>query len=158
MYPSQTLEYRRQYRAAHRERYNAKDREYYRTIDKPKRLARMRLSYTAKAPEIKAKHTRDPRLRMLVTAKHRAKKRGLSFNLTLADIGVMPLICPALGIPLGSQHGRDNRPEIDRLIPSKGYVRGNVAIISARANRIKNDGTLDDLTKITKWLSGLVSK
>jgi hypothetical protein len=158
MYPSQTQEYRRQYRLAHRERYNAKDRNYYHMVDKPKRLARMRLDYVKNSPQIKEKHVCDPRLRMLVNAKHRAKKRGIPFDLTLADLGSVPSVCPALGIPISPLGGRDNRPEIDRLIPAKGYVRGNVVIISSRANRIKNDGTLAELTAITKWLFSLVSK
>jgi hypothetical protein len=33
-----------------------------------------------------------------------------------------------------------------------GYVRGNVTIISNRANRIKNDASLDEVRKVVSWL------
>jgi hypothetical protein len=67
----------------------------------------------------------------------------------------MPTKCPILGIPLvyGAEGMRtDNSASIDKLEPSKGYVEGNVNIISWRANRIKNDGTLEELSKIVAWL------
>ena len=85
--------------------------------------------------------------------KHRAKKRGLAFNLTLDDLPI-PERCPVLGIPLlmraGSFH--DSSPSIDRLVPAKGYVKGNVAIVSYRANRIKDYGTLDELRRVVAYL------
>jgi len=50
----------------------------------------------------------------------------------------------------GSFH--DNSPSIDRMIPAKGYVKGNVQIISYRANRLKAHGSLEDLRKIVAWM------
>lgn len=67
----------------------------------------------------------------------------------------LPTECPILGIPLvyGAEGMRtDNSASIDKLEPSKGYIEGNVNIVSWRANRIKNDGTLDELLKIVAWL------
>ena len=89
--------------------------------------------------------------------KHRAKKKGLPFNLTLEDLP-FPAVCPILGIPLivrsGSFH--DNSPSIDRLVPERGYVKGNVAIVSYRANRIKDYGTLDELRKVVAYLERML--
>ena len=62
----------------------------------------------------------------------------------------MPLIetCPVLGIPLYSD-GRDNQnaPSLDRFIPSLGYVKGNVFVISRRANVLKGDATIEEVKK-----------
>jgi hypothetical protein len=90
---------------------------------------------------------------MVAHAKCRAKKQGLEFNLTLDDIQI-PAICPLLDIPLvggiGAPH--DGNPSIDRIDSDKGYVRGNVWVISWRANRLKNDATLEELKRLVKGL------
>lgn len=41
--------------------------------------------------------------------------------------------------------GRSNSPSLDRLVPSIGYVRGNVAVVSWKANRAKNNLTAREL-------------
>jgi hypothetical protein len=87
------------------------------------------------------------------SAKGRAKKLGLPFSISPEDI-IIPEICPVLGIPLviASDSGNDNSPSLDRIIPELGYVPGNVAVISRRANRIKNDANLNELKKVVAWL------
>ena len=45
----------------------------------------------------------------------------------------------------------DNSPTLDKFIPSKGYVKGNVQIISWRANNLKNDGSPEEWIKIANW-------
>jgi len=86
-------------------------------------------------------------------ARERAKSKGRPFNIVVGDI-VMPEFCPVLGIKLErnkKQHGV-NSPTLDCLIPEKGYVKGNVAVISFRANSLKSDATLDELQKLTRWV------
>lgn len=94
----------------------------------------------------------DPRAVMLVTARMRAKRDGVPFDLTKEDI-IIPDICPVLGIPLkvGDRKSHDNAPSLDKKIPSLGYVKGNVAVISYRANRIKNDATPEELEKVLTY-------
>jgi len=89
----------------------------------------------------------------LSNCKHRAKKKGVPFDLTLEDL-VFSEVCPILGIPMVMRSGsfHDNSPSIDRMIPAKGYVKGNVQIISYRANRLKAHGSLEDLRKIVAWM------
>lgn len=85
-------------------------------------------------------------------AKRRAKLNGLEFNLTGEDI-IIPERCPVLDIKL--QHNKtlsDTSPSLDRIDTNKGYVKGNVMIISFRANRIKNDASLEELEKILKYV------
>ena len=75
-----------------------------------------------------------------IECRTRARKRGLPFNLTKEDLAV-PEFCPVLGIRLVPRQGKlaDNCPSVDRVNPVKGYVKGNVAVISWLANRLKSD-------------------
>lgn len=87
-------------------------------------------------------------------AKHRAKKYGLEFNIDPSDI-IIPEVCPVLGIPLAKDnnvHCRDNSVSLDRIDNSKGYVKGNVCVISFRANQLKNSGTLEEHKKIIEYM------
>src|SRR5665213_1381886 len=81
-------------------------------------------------------------------AKYRAKEFSIPFNITIEDI-IVPLRCPLLNIPLKSNRGGKvlaaGSPTLDRVIPSIGYTKGNVWVISAKANRIKSDLTLSEL-------------
>jgi hypothetical protein len=74
--------------------------------------------------------------------RHRCKEKGLPFDLEIADI-IVPTTCPVLGIPitLGASPRSPGLPSIDRVVPSKGYVKGNVFVISWRANNLKHDCT-----------------
>jgi hypothetical protein len=71
-----------------------------------------------------------------------ARAKGIIFSLTIDDVS-MPDFCPVLGIPLEFREKgkRDNSPSVDRIVPSKGYVPGNVAVISFLANRLKSNCT-----------------
>ena len=97
--------------------------------------------------------THTPAYRMFHQAKQRAAVRGLDFDLERDDV-VVPSTCPVLGIELrvGNSNFKDHSPSLDRIDSSKGYVRGNVEVISWRANRLKSDGTLDDFRSIVSWM------
>ena len=94
----------------------------------------------------------------LYQVRARAKKLGLPFDLTEEDI-VIPPECPILGIPIFRNVGKNgpcaNSPSLDRIDPSKGYVKGNVWIISQRANVMKNDATLEELERFADWVKTL---
>ena len=104
------------------------------------------------AKERRAYNHREPERDLLTRARKTAKKLGLAFDLTLKDI-VIPPVCPVLGIRLekAEKMRTDASPSIDKIIPKLGYVRGNVVIISMRANRIKNDATIDELQKVAAF-------
>ena len=93
----------------------------------------------------------DRRFRMFHNAKHRAKKKGLSFTITIDDI-VIPETCPLLGIPLVSTSDkRDPRnPSLDQRQPGKGYTQENIWVISSRANWLKADGTLEEFKMLVE--------
>ena len=98
--------------------------------------------------------------RMLTAAKARAAKKNLPFNLTLDDFE-LPATCPVLGteIILGADvNTRDQAPSLDRVIPALGYVKGNVLVISARANRIKNDATVLELRRVAEFFENHINE
>lgn len=84
--------------------------------------------------------------KMLRDSKSRAKTRGLPFDLDISDI-VVPEFCPYLNVLLEKGIGRHqpNSPSLDRIIPELGYVKGNVQVISYKANSVKNNLTLEEL-------------
>lgn len=90
---------------------------------------------------------------LLDAAKHRSKTNNLEFNITKDDLSI-PNNCPILGIPIFCGKGKmcDNSPTIDRINSKKGYIKGNVQIISNRANMIKNNGTSEEHYLIYQWL------
>lgn len=97
----------------------------------------------------------SPELRMLRRAKQRAKDRGLEFNLVVEDIAI-PTHCPVLGIELkvhkGRSGGNPESPALDRIDNTKGYVRGNVMVVSHRANMMKVDASPEELVKFAEWV------
>lgn len=87
---------------------------------------------------------------MFYAAKNRAKKHKISFTITLDDI-IIPDVCPVFNVPL-NMNDRLFAPSLDRIDNNLGYVKGNVKVISAKANRLKNNGTVDELKKIIEYM------
>ncbi len=109
---------------------------YYLEVEKPKRLE-------ARLKNIEACLWR--------TAKERAKKQGLPFNLEVSDI-IIPTFCPLLEIPLkaSAEKATNNSPTLDKIIPSLGYIKGNVKVISRLANWLKSNATESELRTFYK--------
>jgi hypothetical protein len=89
-------------------------------------------------------------------AKFRAKKanaKDQEWTVTFGELD-WPTHCPVLGMELDyfAEQRQENSPSFDRIDSDKGYVTGNVKIISWRANRIKNDGTVEEHEKIIEYL------
>ena len=77
------------------------------------------------------------------------------------DIPEIPKYCPVLGIEIKSNTTNaplDSSPSLDRIDSSKGYIKGNVRIISNRANRIKSDATIEELRKVLEDYEKISSK
>jgi hypothetical protein len=80
-------------------------------------------------------------------ARRRAKEKGLDFNIDIEDI-IIPTCCPYLGHPLKlvqSGQARFDSATLDRIDSSKGYIKGNIQVISRRANMMKNDASAEEL-------------
>jgi hypothetical protein len=97
---------------------------------------------------------RNPERRQYQRAKERAKKKGLEFSVPFAEI-IWPEFCPALGVRLARavrgesySEARENSPSLDRIDNRKGYVSGNVIVVSFRANRLKSNASLDEMQRL----------
>lgn len=123
-----------------------------------------RASYRRLHPEkIRAEdrgRSRTFKTALCASARFRARKRGVEATITPADL-VWPTHCPVLGIELdypernGQRKDRPaqaNWPSLDRFDSSKGYVPGNVFVISYRANTLKNNGTLEEMRAVCHYL------
>jgi len=75
-------------------------------------------------------------------AKARAKARNLEFAIDYDDIQI-PEICPYLKIPFSK--GTEYAPSLDRIDNTKGYIKGNVEVISRKANAMKNSASTAEL-------------
>lgn len=94
---------------------------------------------------------------MLRDARKRAKKKGIALNITEEYIReIMGDKCPVFGVPWAEKDGRhgpkEYSPTLDRIDPARGYVVGNVVVISHRANSIKRDANAADIHRVATWL------
>ena len=98
----------------------------------------------------------------LKAIKMKAKRRGIPFDISVADLD-MPKLCPVFGVEIfydkrkllmdgGSIRNHPQIPSIDRLIPELGYVKGNVFVMSLKANIVKNNGTAEEHEKIAAFM------
>lgn len=95
----------------------------------------------------------NPEHSMLKQAKSRSKKTGMEVSIDLSDI-IIPTHCPVFGIPLrmADEPLAAHSPSLDRLDSSSGYVKGNVWVISWKANALKGYSTLPELEAVVSAL------
>lgn len=140
----------------------------YRKTDKGRDVARKAAQKFRSTPKGAKAHSDsqrrsfqgNPAKYLLMRAKRRAVTKGVPFTITLSDI-VIPERCPILGIPLKigvhgfRMHefgGEEDSMSLDRIVPDLGYIPGNVSVISWRANRLKNNATLEELEALVAWM------
>jgi hypothetical protein len=96
-----------------------------------------------------------PWCRLLGSAKNRAKKAGLPYDLTFEwAASRWTDHCEITGIKFRRLTGRLGpnafSPSIDRIDNSLGYTQSNCRFILAGVNSLKNDGTDDEMISIAK--------
>ena len=110
----------KEYREENKEKIHEKGREYYR---------------------------KNLKNRMVNAARARSKKSGIQFDITVNDFEI-PDVCPLLHIPLYVAEGRKavkfNSASLDRIDSSKGYIKGNIWVISFKANTMKSSATKEE--------------
>ncbi len=137
-------------------------KEHYRQ-NKEKMLAYSRTYNKLHADEISAKRKiysagyKEKNLKqyLISAAKFRAKKKGVPFDLYPDDFEI-PDVCPVFGHAF--EPPKKNAwwsPSLDRIKPELGYVKGNVQVISMRANMIKGDASLEELEQVVEHLRRL---
>ena len=81
-------------------------------------------------------------------SKYCAKRREIPFDLKYTDFE-LPEYCPILGIKIeygaGSDGNAPNHASLDRIDNTKGYIPGNVMIVSRLANAMKNEASFEQL-------------
>lgn len=94
--------------------------------------------------------------RIIKNVRNRAKRSKIDFDITVEDL-IWNEYCPILGIKLDYHPGanRWHQVSLDKTDPKKGYVKGNVVVMSMRANSIKQDSTVDEIEKLLDYLRGL---
>lgn len=100
---------------------------------------------------------------LLERIRSKCNKNDIPFDLTIEDLAI-PERCPVLGIPLKFGVKTDSvfrnkrgvevpydSPSVDRIIPEKGYVKGNIIIVSYRANMLKGDASLEEIVALSDF-------
>lgn len=134
--------------------------DYYITSIKNRRkdiLGNLRVS-RCPACNMEAYFALDPRVKLLNSARQRASIKGLEFSITVDDIKI-PKFCPVLGIELRASERAGTlpinklqaSPTIERIDNRLGYTPQNICVISHRANRLKCNGTLQELKAIVEF-------
>lgn len=102
-----------------------------------------------RAEQAREGRKRNPEKRLLQGAKDRARTKNLPIDIELSDIKI-PDNCPILGVPL--ELGTPYAPSLDRIVPSEGYTKGNVWVISRKANAMKQDASKEELERFAEWV------
>ena len=110
----------------------------------------------------KFKDSFNDKLNMLLyDSKDTAKRQGVPHNLTkeyLRSITPEDNMCPILKVPFKHERGKGriihpHTMSLDRIVPSLGYVEGNVMWISHRANVIKGEATAKEVCLVGLYLA-----
>lgn len=95
---------------------------------------------------------RNPAKRLIISTRQSARLKKLEHNITVEDL-ILPEKCPLLGIPIDYSAGTGktmDKPSVDRIDPSKGYIKGNVEVMSTLANTMKSKATREQLLLFAK--------
>ena len=141
---------KKDYYQKNKEQIKEKAKAYYHS-NKEKTLDNVRKYREANRDIIKEKgkeyYRRRLKNRLVNSARARSRSHGYEFDITEADF-IIPAFCPLLGIPMvvnekGST--KENSFSLDRIDSSKGYIKGNVKVISKQANIMKNNANKEEL-------------
>ncbi len=81
-------------------------------------------------------------------SKNHSKAKNIKFSITVDNI-IIPNKCPLLNVPFDTSNTMYSY-SIDRIDNSKGYIKGNIAVISRLANMMKNAATFVELIEFSK--------
>jgi hypothetical protein len=101
---------------------------------------------------------KNPEWYMHNRAKVRAKAKSIEFNIEVSDV-VMPKYCPVFTKyelkkePNNEKTGgKPWSPSLDRIDNTKGYIKGNIQVISNKANTMKGNATPEELLQFAFWV------
>jgi len=139
-----------------------KDCVVCRRISKNNLRAKYAAKVALKSPKPKPKSYTPPGLTDKEQWAYRSVRTPARKALQVEDvIALLVDTCPILEIPLVYRIPEnykgipDNHATLDKINPSKGYVLGNIQILSKKANTMKNNATIDELQKFAKNIARL---
>ena len=103
----------------------------------------------------RAKRHNNPEYYLWKSAKKRARDKQIDFDIEVSDV-IIPQFCPLLHIPIihrtGTGKAQPDSPSLDRLDNLLGYVKGNILVVSWRANKLKADAEFQELQRlVNNW-------
>ena len=109
--------------------------------------------------KIRERRKTYPEKHLFQSAKARARRSGVEFEIIEADV-IIPEFCPVYGMRLTKEgHARkEHSPSLDRIDPTKGYIRDNIWVISWKANRLKSNASAEDIMKLAVALQELAQQ
>lgn len=84
-------------------------------------------------------------------AKTRAKEKELDFSIDIEDIIIQDK-CPVFNIEYSDKGW--SAPSLDRTDSSKGYIKGNIVVMSKRANALKSNASINELEMVLDYMKG----
>lgn len=109
------------------------------------------------SPTFDAKHLRE----IYNNARRRAHVSGVPFTISADDIPTNQS-CPICGVPFQRTKGRGMAgkasPSLDRIIPERGYVPGNLVMICKWDNSIKTDAGVERISRVATFYKELFDK
>lgn len=94
----------------------------------------------------------NPAKRLIFSTRQTSKIKGIEHNIDEKDL-TLPKFCPLIGIEIDYSAGNGKtmeKPSVDRIDPSKGYIKGNVEVMSSLANTMKSRATPEQLVYFAK--------
>jgi hypothetical protein len=167
-HPDKCRARRKEYRQSHKKEVAAYNQQYAREhpAGEREKQKRYRAAHPEKVREMRRNFARkdeaaDPLKYLWQRARVRADKEGQPFLITLEYLrGLYPdfpngarcAAFPWMKLKRGTKVPTHHSPSLDKIIPELGYVPGNVAILSYRANRLKSDATLEELEALVAYI------
>lgn len=118
------------------------------------RMRKWRADNPEKTRSYSRAYRRDhPSTHLWSVSKSRAKLKGMEHTITPDDLPI-PIQCPYLGIPLTGVGSGDYAPSVDRVDNTRGYVPGNVEVVSRLANKMKSSASPAELRRFAQHILG----
>lgn len=160
------VEYYKQYRLKNKERISQTQLEY--RLKNKERIAKYKKEYYQRTknqnPEYykecynklvsrKESNKRSFALHKFSNQKYSAKVRNIEWDLdkeTMVSLIESSTHCAISGIKLVFKVGHKHAPSIDRKNSSKGYIPGNIQVVSTIVNKMKQDLSIRDFKSICR--------
>lgn len=101
---------------------------------------------------------------LLTSLKSRAKQQGVPFNIDEEYLKSLPLNqCPITKVKMippweCKQRFHPHKATIDKVVPKKGYIKGNIAWVSFEGNLLKSNHSIETLEATARFIRKFTSQ